>query len=372
LSLTNPPTVYTIELTPPKKEGFYDPIKRTPSYVMYTSLEEDANRRDLTINSLYQNIVTGEIKDFTGGLKDLREKKLKPPSHPEGIQKIYEEDPLRIFRIIRFYNKLEDFKIDSNTEKILKNFINSNEGKKLIKNKVAPDRIREEFIKILTNSNSNKVIESIELLKEYNLISFISNELLEIINKNWNEIKQILKNSPLNLKVRLSALLHSSDDEIIEKILRDLKFPNNIISSVKKITKSHTLLKDKADLSQIRKFIEYIYDDLEEAIEFIKVKNKEKTNDIYDIEQQIKKQKEKDLSKGLLKNKKYIYPLTGEQIIQEWKITGPLLGAIKEKLKQILLEGHFDNLEEKTRIEKAKKILKNLISDEKNINFILK
>lgn len=361
-------TGYTIELTPPRKEGPYDPNKRAPSYIKYTTLKEDANRRDLTINSLYQNVVTKEIIDYTGGIRDLKNKVLAPPDHPEGIEKIYEEDPLRIFRIIRFQNKLDGFKIDPKTENILKNFIKSPRGKRLIKDKISKERIREEFIKILTNPNTNKTIESIELLKEYDLLSFISEELDRIINKNWSRIKEALKSTPSNLKVRLSTLLHVTDNDTIEKILRELRFPNNIINSVKSIINAATIFKRGIQLSNVREFIEKAYEDLEEAIIFIKSIDKEHSIDVSRLEEKIREQKDKDLEKGFIKDKRYIYPLSGEQILSEIKITGPLLGAVKEKLKRILLEGHFDNLEEQERIEKAKKILKNLLSDEKMLS----
>lgn len=365
---------YTIEVTPPRKEGPYDPKKRAPSYVEYTSLEEDAKRRDLTINSLYQNVVTGEIKDFTGGLRDLKNKVLSPSEHPEGIIKIYEEDPLRIFRIIRFHNKLNNFKINPKVEKILKQFINSPEGQKLIKSKVSPERIKEEFSKILTNPSGDKVIESIELLKECNLIPFISQKLSEVISKKWVNIKEVLKNSSSTLKGRLAALLHTEDQRTIEEILKDLRFPNAIIFSVTNIVKQKDIIEDEIDIAKIRKFIENIYDDLEEAIDFIKAivkKDPKKYSEFLKLEKLIKEQKEKDISKGFIQGKKYIYPLTGEQIKKEIDISGPLLGKVKEKLKELLLKGHFEDLEEKEREEKARRLLSQLIKDEQNLSYIL-
>jgi tRNA nucleotidyltransferase/poly(A) polymerase len=64
--------------------------------------EEDAQRRDLTINSLFYNINNGEIEDFVGGIEDLKNKIARTPLDP--IQ-TFLDDPLRILRTVRFASK---------------------------------------------------------------------------------------------------------------------------------------------------------------------------------------------------------------------------------------------------------------------------
>lgn len=61
--------------------------------------EEDASRRDLTINSMFFNINTNEIEDFCGGMEDLTNKIARTPLDP--VQ-TFMDDPLRILRCIRF------------------------------------------------------------------------------------------------------------------------------------------------------------------------------------------------------------------------------------------------------------------------------
>ena len=63
-------------------------------------LEEDACRRDFSVNALYRNIQTGEIIDPTGGLSDLRNRVLRTTSRDPEI--ILRDDGLRILRLIRF------------------------------------------------------------------------------------------------------------------------------------------------------------------------------------------------------------------------------------------------------------------------------
>jgi poly(A) polymerase len=70
---------------------------------VYGTLEEDAWRRDFTVNSLYYNIDNSSIVDFTGGVKDVQERMLRIIGDPVTR---YQEDPVRMLRAIRFSSKL--------------------------------------------------------------------------------------------------------------------------------------------------------------------------------------------------------------------------------------------------------------------------
>lgn len=70
----------------------------------FGSLEEDVLRRDFTINALYWDYADGRIIDDTGGLKDIRERRLRLIGEP---RLRYEEDPVRMLRAARFAAKLE-------------------------------------------------------------------------------------------------------------------------------------------------------------------------------------------------------------------------------------------------------------------------
>lgn len=83
---------------------------------VFGTLEEDAWRRDLTINSLYYCIVDSTIIDYTGGFDDVRNKTIQMIGDPE---KRYLEDPVRMLRAIRFAAKL-NFKLADNTAKPIK------------------------------------------------------------------------------------------------------------------------------------------------------------------------------------------------------------------------------------------------------------
>jgi poly(A) polymerase len=70
---------------------------------VFGTLEEDALRRDFTINALFLDPVSGEIRDFVGGYQDLADRRLKLIGDPEVR---YREDPVRLLRAARFEAKL--------------------------------------------------------------------------------------------------------------------------------------------------------------------------------------------------------------------------------------------------------------------------
>jgi poly(A) polymerase len=82
---------------------------------IYGTIEEDALRRDFTINALYYDIADFSLIDYADGLADLRAGRLRLIGEPE---KRYREDPVRMLRAVRFACKL-GFNIDPVTERPL-------------------------------------------------------------------------------------------------------------------------------------------------------------------------------------------------------------------------------------------------------------
>ncbi len=78
---------------------------------VYGTLEEDAWRRDFTINSLYYDAATSSIIDFTGGVPDIHKRLIRMIGDPKMR---YAEDPVRMIRAIRFSAKLK-FDIEKDT-----------------------------------------------------------------------------------------------------------------------------------------------------------------------------------------------------------------------------------------------------------------
>ncbi len=125
--------------------------------------EEDAFRRDFTINALFYDIATFSIIDYVGGLDDLRASIVRCIGDPEVR---FREDPVRMLRAIALAARL-DFRID---QPIL-------EAIRLLRHEIANSsapRLLEEYYKILRAGSSEKTFRG---LAEAGLIEPISHEL---------------------------------------------------------------------------------------------------------------------------------------------------------------------------------------------------
>ena len=129
-----------IDLVNLRKET-YTEDSRTPTMEFGTP-EEDALRRDATINALFYNLTTGEVEDFTGrGLQDMERKVIKTPLAP--VQ-TFKDDPLRILRCIRFASRL-GYQIAEEDEQAMMD----NDIKNELKRKISRERVGVEITKML-------------------------------------------------------------------------------------------------------------------------------------------------------------------------------------------------------------------------------
>lgn len=110
--------------------------------------EEDATRRDLTINSLFYNVNEGKVEDFVGGIEDLTNKIARTPMDP--VQ-TFLDDPLRILRTIRFAAKY-DLKLAPELVQAAKD----PRVQEAFKAKISPERIWKELGGALEESGSWK------------------------------------------------------------------------------------------------------------------------------------------------------------------------------------------------------------------------
>ena len=122
-----------------RKDGTYTDGRR-PDAVEVGTINEDALRRDFTINSLYLNPFTDEVIDPTGkGIKDLKEKIVRFNGKPKDR---ITEDLLRIMRCYRFSSQL-DFEIEAKALKICRTYFPE------MCARIPPERIRLEVEKML-------------------------------------------------------------------------------------------------------------------------------------------------------------------------------------------------------------------------------
>ena len=116
-----------IEILPLRGNEVYEAGSRNPISTDKAGPEDDAYRRDLTINSMFYNINTGQVEDFTGqGYDDLLTMTLRTPTrrgHKPVAEatRILTEDPLRLLRILRFNSRYPNAKIASEVIQAMKN-----------------------------------------------------------------------------------------------------------------------------------------------------------------------------------------------------------------------------------------------------------
>jgi tRNA nucleotidyltransferase/poly(A) polymerase len=136
---------------------------RHPTVVHFAGAEEDARRRDFTVNALFLDPESLEIIDYAGGLDDLERRLIRTVGNPA---ERFQEDKLRLLRAVRFACQL-DFTIDDRTfEQVRK------QAASLVR--VSPERIRDELIKILTGPDAAR---GLDLLSESGTLEVILPEV---------------------------------------------------------------------------------------------------------------------------------------------------------------------------------------------------
>ncbi|MDR2708851.1 MAG: CCA tRNA nucleotidyltransferase [Elusimicrobiota bacterium] len=227
-----------IEFVMPRKE-VYTNQSRNPHTTLGT-IKQDAIRRDFTVNALFLKISDGEILDLTKmGIEDIKNKILRV-TDPENAEFIFNQDPLRILRAIRFSGQL-DFPIEPHTFTALSKTVQRISI-------VSPERIRDEIIKILLCQKPAKLFETLNKLN-----------LIEIIFKRFNRAEiaksidekqfEILDKTPQNFVLRMCAFLYPfKEKENVEIILKGLKIPKSTIYEILDILKNVELFFAQANL----------------------------------------------------------------------------------------------------------------------------
>jgi putative nucleotidyltransferase with HDIG domain len=349
---------FKIEFVMARKES-YRSKNRKPD-VAHGTINEDIYRRDFTINALIMNVMNNEVQDITGkGISDIKSKIIRATSPPNII---FEEDPLRMLRAVRFAVQL-NFTIDKET---MMGIIRNAEMLKHI----SRERIRDELIKILLSSAP---AEGIIIMIDSGIMQYVIPEivLLKGVQQNKYHDKdvlghtlQVLQNTHDEIIIRLSALLHdiskpqtkTIDEKGIHfyrhevagakrarKILNDLKFPKDTIDKVTKLIKNHMRLKSFGDTLEtlsdvaVRRLMFQMQDDLELLLSLIHADNISHA-EAYNLPSQILNLKLRVASNIKKINGKKL-PVTGRDIMLHFEISeGQNVGKILDKANEIWLK----------------------------------
>lgn len=201
-----------IEITTYRLEGRYSDARHPDEIKFAATIEEDLSRRDFTVNAIALAVPSSnrahkyEYIDSHSGQDNLRRKIIRAVGNPD---ERFSEDALRLLRAVRLSIELE-FTIESRTLAAVKKHA------PLLK-KIAPERVRDEFIKIIA---SPRATSGIRLLEETGLLRYIIPELSGAVGcqQNKHHIYDVFEHSVrsldyavsknYSLAIRLAALFH--------------------------------------------------------------------------------------------------------------------------------------------------------------------
>lgn len=267
-----------VEITPFRQDGDYTDGRRPDNVVFTKDILKDLSRRDFTINAIAYDPIKDIVIDPFNGLKDIELKLIKAVENPLDR---FTEDGLRIMRLVRFVAQL-DFGIDTAT------FSAAIEKKDSL-DKIARERIKDEFIKILESENASLAFVYMEKI---GILRYIAPELENSVNIKQNGCHaydvfehlvrslQCAVDKKYPLYIRLAALFHDigkpptrqwSDEKkdytfyghevvgakIAFSILDNLHFPKETISRVTKLIRWHMFFSDTEQItpSAVRRMI---------------------------------------------------------------------------------------------------------------------
>ena len=252
---------------------------RRPENVVFSSPEEDAQRRDFTVNGMFYDPIKEEVIDFVGGRADLDKKIIRAIG--ESAER-FREDHLRLMRAVRFATTL-NFEIEATTWEALATHASDLAH-------ISMERIRDELSRILI---SPRRLRGFDLLVESGIMAIIIPEILDL--KGCDQPPQFhpegdvfvhtrlmieLLTEEASLPLVLAVLLHDigkpgtrtfdeANDRIrfnahdtlgarmSEKILRHLKYSNEIIDATVEAVAKHMVFKDvqKMRVAKLKRFM---------------------------------------------------------------------------------------------------------------------
>lgn len=236
---------YELEAVQTRRENYSDKNSRKPE-TSYGTIQEDCKRRDFTINALYHNISTNEDLDLTGfGLKDIDDELIRTCGEPDII---FNDDPLRILRAIRFATQLK-FGIDEDTQ----NGMEQNAHRLSI---ISKERIQSELNKILESEKPYYGFWTMDFLHitKYVFKNATSSELWDFTGKLIEYKQTKCENDIISQSFVLFAKVIGINPVI--EMLHDLKYPNKTIEKVEKrywLTETYKLFKNNLTKHVVRK-----------------------------------------------------------------------------------------------------------------------
>lgn len=335
---TEPPL---LEIATFRKDLDYIDYRR-PVGVLFSDPEQDALRRDFTINALFYNPEAFEIIDFTTGLEDLNAKCIRAIGNPESR---FREDALRLLRAVRFAARFEFF-VEPQTLHAIQ------ENSKLIR-KISVERIRDELSLMWMGSRADLALK---MLFDFHLFTEIFPEWeFHSVDKNQHSEKLIklfahfISSHPSRSCLTTWAFLLSQQKiERVEKIVDRFKFSKSDATTIKLIVSqlSQMLLTDQLGEAKIQRLLRENH--FQELLKILYVQES-----IQRTESTLLKfwsQKYETYCKSDLLNYQL---LRGEDLIELGLMPSPLFSQILKEIEDLALEKRIS-----TKLEAQEYVIK--------------
>lgn len=350
-----------IEVATFRKDGAYSDGRR-PDAVTFTSAEEDARRRDFTVNGLFLDPLKDEIIDYVGGRADLDARIIRAIGDP---RQRFAEDHLRLLRAVRFATVL-GFSIEAETWAALREL-----APKIAS--VSAERVRDELIKTLLHPRR---VEGFDLLVSSGLMAVILPEIISLQGCEQppqfhpegdvfvhTRLMLSLLPEDASLALVLSVLLHdiakpatfAVDEtgrirfnghdklgaEMSDAILRRLKFPNHVIEPVVEAVANHMAFINvpKMRTARLKRFMSRPGFEDEMQLHRADCLGSLGKLDTYEY---VRQKQHEFASEPLIPRRL----LTGADLIARGWSSGPALGAVLTAVQNLQLDGALKTKEE--------------------------
>jgi poly(A) polymerase len=203
----------TVEVATFRSDGTYSDGRR-PDSVVFSSPEEDAARRDFTINGMFFDPLAGQLHDYVGGRADLDAKVLRAIGDPAAR---FAEDKLRVLRAARMATRF-GLSIDPPTKAAAQ----ATAPQITV---VSAERIADELRKLLSHPNRTA---GVWLLHDLGLVPPLLPELVPAMELWWRTCHVVLSLAPepVSFPLALAALLRDLGREKAEAVADRLRLAN--------------------------------------------------------------------------------------------------------------------------------------------------
>jgi poly(A) polymerase len=304
---------------------------RRPDAVVFSSPEEDAKRRDFTINGMFFDPLKNELIDFVGGRADLEAKVLRAIGNP--VER-FTEDKLRILRAVRIASRFA-LTVDPATLDAARKMA----GEIRV---VSAERIAEELRKLLAHPNRGR---GVSLFRELGLVPPVLPELATFAA--WPHGARVVECLEPNASFPLTfaALLHTVSPATAEAVAERLRLSNVEMSRVCWLVENHRVLLDALTMRASKLKPLLVHPGISELLALhraIAVANNSSVAHVEFCERVIRDTPPDELNPPPL--------VTGEDLIAMGLKPGRLFKRLLEAVREAQLEGRVKTKEEALKL----------------------